>query len=152
MRFVRVPRSCSARLATAAALVTTVVVVSGCASSGQAAKPGATVVPVKERDFKIAAKRHDLPAGKVDFVVSNRGPDAHEFIVVKEIYSRLPMRSDGLTVSEEALERFKAGSLEPGQPGGTRNLDLQLTPGRYVLFCNMSGHFMGGMHTDLEVH
>ena len=101
---------------------------------------------------RSAAQRHDLPAGKVDFVVSNRGPDAHEFIVVKEIYSRLPMRSDGLTVSEEALERFKAGSLEPGQPGGTRNLDVQLTPGRYVLFCNMSGHFMGGMHTDLEVH
>ena len=74
MRFVRVPRSCSARLATAAVLVTTLVVVSGCASSGHAAKPGATVVPVSERDFKITAQRHVLAAGKVDFAVSIAGP------------------------------------------------------------------------------
>jgi uncharacterized cupredoxin-like copper-binding protein len=28
---------------------------------------------------------------------------------------------------------------------------VHLTPGRYVLYCNMSGHFLGGMHTLLVV-
>jgi uncharacterized cupredoxin-like copper-binding protein len=30
-------------------------------------------------------------------------------------------------------------------------LRVLLKPGRYVLFCNMAGHFMAGMHTDLVV-
>ena len=57
-----------------------------------------------------------------------------------------------MTVNEEALTSItEAGSLEPGQPGRTRDLDVRLTPGRYVLFCNMSGHFLGGMHATLVV-
>jgi uncharacterized cupredoxin-like copper-binding protein len=151
MRFVRVVRPCSARLATAAALATTLLVVSACASGGHATGPKATVVRISERDFKITAQRHMLHAGEADLTVANTGPDAHELIVVKEIDSRLPMRSDGLTVSEEAVERNTAGALEPGEPGVVRHLDVRLAPGRYVLFCNMSGHYMGGMHTELEV-
>ena len=30
-------------------------------------------------------------------------------------------------------------------------LKLHLAPGRYLLFCNMEGHYMGGMHTELVV-
>jgi uncharacterized cupredoxin-like copper-binding protein len=30
-------------------------------------------------------------------------------------------------------------------------LHLHLTPGRYVLFCNMAGHYLGGMHRTLVV-
>jgi uncharacterized cupredoxin-like copper-binding protein len=152
MRFVRVGRSCSARLATAAVLATTILlVVSACASGGHGARSKAAVVRITERDFKITAQRHVLPAGEADLTVANTGPDAHELIVVKEIDSRLPMRSDGLTVNEEAVERTTAGALEPGQPGGIRHLDVKLAPGRYVLFCNMSGHYMAGMQTELEV-
>ena len=29
---------------------------------------------------------------------------------------------------------------------------MHLEPGRYVLFCNMEGHYMAGMHTVLVVH
>ena len=42
-------------------------------------------------------------------------------------------------------------ALEPGQPGSVRELALHLRPGRYVLLCNMSGHYLGGMHTELVV-
>jgi uncharacterized cupredoxin-like copper-binding protein len=28
---------------------------------------------------------------------------------------------------------------------------VHLAPGRYVLFCNMTGHYMGGMHSTLVV-
>ena len=30
-------------------------------------------------------------------------------------------------------------------------LDVHLAPGRYKLLCNMSGHYLGGMHTALVV-
>jgi len=61
------------------------------------------------------------------------------------------LRRDGLTVDEDAVEPETAGALEPGQPGATRELKLQLEPGRYELLCNMSGHYMGGMHSVLVV-
>ena len=52
-----------------------------------------------------------------------------------------------MTVNEEALKSSIVGTLEPGAPGSVRELRVELKPGRYVLLCNMSGHFMGGMHT-----
>ena len=61
----------------------------------------------------------------------------------------LPRRADGLTVNEDAIEKQTVGTLEPGM--GTRDIALHLAPGRYVMFCNMSGHFKGGMHKDLVV-
>jgi uncharacterized cupredoxin-like copper-binding protein len=59
----------------------------------------------------------------------------------------LPLRGDGTTVDEETLKSEIVGVLEPGAPGSVRELRVHLAPGRYVLLCNMSGHFMGGMHT-----
>ena len=63
----------------------------------------------------------------------------------------LPLRRDAATVDEDAIEPVTAGALEPGGAGATRELRLRLAPGRYVLFCTMSGHYLGGMHTELVV-
>jgi hypothetical protein len=123
--------------------------VAGCASGRPAADAHATRVRVTERDFRISAPRH-VRSGDLLLSVRNRGPDAHELIVVRE-GSRLPLRRDGSTVSEEKLEPLIAGALEPGHPHTTRTLRLHLAPGTYELFCNMSGHYLGGMHTKLVV-
>jgi uncharacterized cupredoxin-like copper-binding protein len=119
----------------------------GCGSGGHEA--GAHVVRVTERDFRISAPRH-VHSGDVVLTVHNRGPDQHELIVVRDS-ARLPLRPDGSTVSEEKLEPVEAGALEPGHPGSVRELRLHLAPGTYELFCNMSGHYLGGMHTKLVV-
>ena len=108
-----------------------------------------TQLRVTERDFPISAPRH-VHSGDLLLSVHNRGPDAHELFVVRE-GSRLPLRGDGTTVSEEKLEPVIAGALEPGHPGSTRKLRLHLAPGSYELFCNMSGHYLGGMHAKLVV-
>jgi uncharacterized cupredoxin-like copper-binding protein len=110
------------------------------------------VVPVVERDFHIGLGKRVVRAGEVDLSVANRGPEAHELIVVRAAGAKeMPLRSDGLTVNEEALQRAETGSLEPGQAGAVRQLRVHLTPGRYELFCNMSGHYMGGMEAELVV-
>jgi uncharacterized cupredoxin-like copper-binding protein len=83
--------------------------------------------------------------------VHNRGPDDHELIVVRARDSALPLRADGVTVDEDALEPAKVGILEPGAPGSVRELRLRLAPGRYELFCNMAGHYLGGMYAELMV-
>lgn len=106
---------------------------------------------VTEGDFEIAATPSRVPAGDVLVSVQNTGPDNHELIVVRAADGRLPVRTDGITVDEEALAKTTIGMLEPGEPGSTRELRVHLAPGHYELFCNMSGHFFGGMYTDLVV-
>jgi uncharacterized cupredoxin-like copper-binding protein len=125
-----------------------VLAMTSCTSGGAPHGPG-TVVHVTERDFSIRMPRH-VAAGEVVFVVRNDGPDAHELIITRT-RGPLPTRSDGLTVDEEGLEPVTLGALEPGAPGGVRELRLHLTPGRYEVFCNMAGHYMGGMSAVLSV-
>jgi uncharacterized cupredoxin-like copper-binding protein len=126
------------------------VVVVGCGGSGTGRRPAASVVPVAEGDFHISA-RSSLKPGEYTFKVHNEGPTHHEFIVVRTTTGALPVRPDGLTVDEEAIEHLEVGKLEPGTPGALRDLALDLKPGRYVFFCNMEGHYMAGMHAELVV-
>jgi uncharacterized cupredoxin-like copper-binding protein len=123
----------------------------GCGSNRQRVGRG-TVIGVTERDFQISTVTAPISAGDVVLRVHNEGPDQHELIVAPESRRGLPFRTDGFTVNEEAIQRSEPGAIEPQRPGGTEYLHVHLRPGRYVLFCNMSGHFMAGMHTDLVVH
>src|SRR6185312_11027290 len=107
-------------------------------------------VAVAERDFHITAPAV-LRSGTVTLRIHNQGPDQHELIVVPGTLASLPLRADGMTVDEEAVEASEPGSLEPGEPGSTRDLTIQLKPGHYVFFCNMEGHFMAGMHVEVDV-
>ena len=122
----------------------------GCGTATKLAADG-QVVNVTERDFSIKASPKRLSAGQVVFHALNRGPDEHELIIVRASDPKLKLRSDGMTVSEEGLESSTVGTLEPGEPGSVRELRANLKPGRYVLICNMSGHYMGGMHTVVTV-
>lgn len=105
---------------------------------------------VTEKDFHIDAPS-TLAAGEVVFHVHNAGPDEHEFIVMHGAAAALPLQNDGLTVDETAAKHRSAGELEPGAPGLTRTVRMKLAPGRYVFYCDMTGHFMGGMHTEVVV-
>jgi uncharacterized cupredoxin-like copper-binding protein len=121
----------------------------GCSSTGSSTvhRP---VVQVNERDFRIFGQSRRVRPGDVSLRVHNSGPDVHELIVVRSDGARLPLRHDGLTVDEEALKPATAGTLEPAEPG-IRDLHVNLRAGRYVLICNMSGHYLSGMKTDLVV-
>jgi hypothetical protein len=128
-------------------------IVPGCGSSARVGggAGGGTAIGVTERDFHISTSIAQVSPGEVSLRIQNRGPDEHELIVAPERRGGLPMRSDGFTVNEEAVQNSEPGSIPPQRPGGTEYLKLQLRAGRYVLFCNMEGHYMGGMHIDLVV-
>lgn len=132
------------------ASVPLVVLVGACGSGRPVKTASRTIADVSEGDFAITVAKH-VRAGEVVLRVHNKGPDEHELIVAQVGDTRLPFRSDGLTINEEALQQSEPGSLVPGQPGSTRDLRVHLAPGRYVLFCNMAGHYLGGMHTELVV-
>ena len=138
------------RLTAVAMLAVAIFAISSCSSDQQTMHTGGRVLRIAERDFKIALPEKRVRAGDVSLLVDNKGPASHELIVIRRGRSRLPLRRDGLTVDEDAVERSIPGALEPETPG-THLLKVHLTPGRYELICNMSGHFFGGMRTQLEV-
>ena len=138
----------SARGLGGVALVCALLGLAGC--GGAAGPTPAARLSVTEQDFAIHAPR-TVHAGEVDLLVHNRGPETHELIVVRAGDPRLPLRADGMTVDEDAIEHSTLGSVDDNEPGHTKGTPLHLTPGHYVLLCNMFGHYRGGMHTELVV-
>jgi uncharacterized cupredoxin-like copper-binding protein len=125
-------------------------IVAGC--GGGASAPGSgTVINVTERDFHISTSISQVSPGDVWLRIHNAGPDNHELIVAPQNSHGLPLRGDGFTLDEDKFQNSEPGSVEPQLPNGTKYLKLHLAPGRYVLFCNMEGHYMSGMHTELVV-
>jgi uncharacterized cupredoxin-like copper-binding protein len=131
------------------AVLAALILLGGCATR-HSGSPAGAILHVTERDFRITAPAR-VPAGRVRIVVHNDGPDAHELIVIRASNGLLPLRGDGITVDEEAVQRATVGTLEPGQPGATRELDVDLRPGIYELICNMAGHYLGGMEAPITV-
>jgi uncharacterized cupredoxin-like copper-binding protein len=136
-------------LAPAVALVPAVVAAAAC--GGKTTSQSVQTLRVTQKDFAISAAPKRLHAGKVRLVAHNDGPDTHELLLVRADGGRLPLRSDGLTVDEEALQSRLVTTIEGYAPHTQRDVVVDLKPGRYTLFCNMAGHYLGGMHRQLVV-
>jgi uncharacterized cupredoxin-like copper-binding protein len=119
-------------------------------SSDSSPQSHANVVRVTVRDFHIEVSPARIPAGNARLVIVNKGPDTHELLVVRG-GSALPLRKDGLTVDEEKLDPVTVATAEGEPPDAVETLRLKLRPGRYELFCNMAGHYLGGMSGRLVV-
>ena len=141
--------------APALALAATLLLLAGCGSGDDGGTAATTrqaaTVRVSERDFRISLSPRRVRAGRIRLVVRNKGPVNHELILVKVAGRGLPLRGDGLTVDEDRLERRTAGVIEPMTPATSDELRVALTRGRYVLLCNMAGHYLSGMRAELVV-
>ncbi len=135
---------------TFAAATAAVAVIGLLATGCGAAHRAIPVVSITERDFKIRAPQV-LPAGEVRIVLRNRGPVSHELLIVRASLERLPLRADGFTIDEDALERRLVAAIEPQRSGALSSVLVHLAPGRYILLCNMSGHAAAGMLTSFLV-
>jgi uncharacterized cupredoxin-like copper-binding protein len=93
-------------------------------------------------------------AGSVTISTPNSGQLVHEMVLAKTQTdpSQLPTTSDG-GVDEAKLESAgqDAGEIADVAPGGTKKGTFKLTPGRYVMFCNVPGHYAAGMYGTITV-
>ena len=91
-------------------------------------------------------------AGNVTFEVANGSKDTiHEMIVapVEDPSHPLPYLVAESRVDEDGAGHLgEVSELDPGKAGA---LKLDLKPGKYILFCNIPGHYMNGMWTMLTV-
>lgn len=132
--------------------ITLLLTVSSCGSPA-VSHPGDPKVKVTEKDFRLVVQPTRVAAGWVTVQVSNRGPDAHEVIIVRTTGAdgRLPLRRDGITVDEDAVEARTVQTVELVQSGTMRTVRVRLAAGRYEFMCNMAGHYLAGMHSSLTV-
>jgi uncharacterized cupredoxin-like copper-binding protein len=125
----------------------------GCGAGPSGAARPATTVGVVLQDFKISAGASRVAAGRVTFVVSNNGPATHELNVDRTILAAdsLPIDASGLQLDGASSQLQHLGSVESLGLGASRRLSLDLTPGHYVFYCNLPGHYLTGMRVSLDV-
>ena len=126
--------------------------VAGCSTGSSPAATGSRI-DVTMHDFGIKVSRQSVPAGTVVLHVTNDGPSTHEINVDLTRYraAKIPLQRDGLTAAEDALGLHRIDSIEQVNLHRTQDLTLHLKPGRYVLWCNLEGHYLGGMHETFDV-
>ncbi len=124
---------------------------SSAASQAGAGTSGGTPIAATVRDFSIAVTPVTTAAGKITFQVANSGPSTHEFVVLRtnDAAGALPVTNG--KAEEEGQEISHIGEVEDIAPGTTKSLSLTLTPGSYVLLCNIPGHYQAGMHASFTI-
>jgi uncharacterized cupredoxin-like copper-binding protein len=115
--------------------------------------PLGTPVNVRLEDFKVQPDAAVVPAGTVSFRILNQGPTTHEIIVVRtdRAPGKLPLQRDGLTVNEDASGIELLDEIGGLDIDDRQTMVLRLTPGHYVMYCNLEGHYLGGMYAALTV-
>jgi uncharacterized cupredoxin-like copper-binding protein len=114
-------------------------------------------VNVDLKEMTVVADPASVPAGTVTFNAVNSGTIPHELVVLKTDISPelLPARAaDPTKVDEAAAGIENLGEIEDSVldvSGATGTMTLDLALGKYVLICNVSGHYKAGMFTAFTV-
>ena len=133
-----------------AALCAATLALAACGGGASPPTPHAANATVSE--FKITLDTAKLAAGSDSFSIKNAGAIAHEFVIVRTDLAAdaLPAGADG-GVDEKETGTTHITETEGITPGGTGSLTVSLPVGQYVVFCNLPGHYKGGMHAAFAV-
>jgi len=110
----------------------------------------------------LTASPATAPAGDVTFVVTNTGTIDHEAVVLKTNlpYDKIPITDANdppVPVTHGADKVSEDANIgETGdpnlKPGETRTFTIKnMTPGAYVIVCNLAGHYGAGMRAPFTV-
>lgn len=114
---------------------------------------GPTTVRVTESEWNLKLDTTSIPAGKVTFQVSNHGQIEHEMVVLKTdlAVNALAMSAEEADKVDEEAGAENVGEVEDIAVGTNKNDTFDLAPGKYVLICNVPGHYKAGMAAAFEV-
>ena len=124
-----------------------------------------------EYKVKLKSATVSAPAGKVKLVAKNKGTMTHEVIVVRAAdAAALPVDGEGSVIEDEVDDekpKIESESHSGGdhkdhfsvKAGKTKSAVFDLTPGTYVVFCNVNqdvgntkiSHFKQGQNAVLTV-
>lgn len=127
-------------------------------TTGETAATGATAgaetINVDMKEYSITPEKSEVAAGDVKFNVSNTGKLLHEFLVIKTDLApdKLPAsKAQPGKIDEDARDLTVIGEIEDLEPGETDDKTFKVDPGKYVLICNIAGHYKAGQYVALTV-
>jgi uncharacterized cupredoxin-like copper-binding protein len=140
--------------------------IAGCGSGG-ATPPGAPVaaakaavaaakapvaatagkITVTSTEYAFAPAAITARPGKLKITLDNKGTMAHEVVVLKSDQPAAALKVSGGRVSEKT----SVGEVSETAAGATKSATITLKPGRYVIVCNIPGHYQAGMRGTLTV-
>lgn len=98
-------------------------------------------------EWSITTNSQTAKSGKVTLKATNDGQAPHEVVVLKT-----DQPADSLKVTDGRVsEQDSVGEVSELAAGESGSKTLDLKPGKYVLVCNISGHYPQGMYTSLTV-
>ncbi|MBM3139907.1 MAG: hypothetical protein FJZ92_06755 [Chloroflexi bacterium] len=123
----------------------------GAAAGSKAAAPAgdAKTVSVTLSEWKLAADPRAVAPGKVSFHVKNTGSQPHELVVYKSAAAADKLALSGATVDEKKVAPL--GRTATFDAGKSAELAVELSAGRYLLVCNIAGHYQLGMYAEFTV-
>jgi uncharacterized cupredoxin-like copper-binding protein len=123
-------------------------------SEAAATGGGGATLSIKMGEFFFGPKNTAAHAGPTTIEAPNEGSVEHELVVFKTNMdpAKLPTEAGG-GVDEEKMDKIaeSAGEIPDVEAGETKSAQFELTPGRYVIFCNLPGHYASGMYGTLTV-
>jgi uncharacterized cupredoxin-like copper-binding protein len=143
----------------------TAVLVAGCGSDSgtttteneneaAATGGGGPTLAIKMGEFFFSPKNTAAQAGPTTIEAPNEGSVEHELVVFKTNMdpAKLPTEASG-EVNEEKMDKIaeSAGEIPDVEAGEDKSAQFKLTPGKYVIFCNLPGHYAAGMYGTLTV-
>jgi uncharacterized cupredoxin-like copper-binding protein len=137
----------------------TVAACGGATPTPTAAPPTSQSVAVTLQEWAVVPASTSVASGGVTFAVTNSGPDdVHEFVVVRTDLAAGSLPTDGTGAVDESGGGMEVvNEIEDIPVGQTQELTVTLTPGSYVLICNIydegeaEAHYQLGMRIGFTV-
>ena len=115
------------------------------AGASAAVGPTASVVGLRLKEWKLTVRARQASAGKITFVVRNRGKERHVLLLL-----RTNRRPRALLKGKRVRETGRLSKIVVA-PGRTRRLAVSLVAGKYVFACAIPRHYRHGMYAPLRV-
>lgn len=111
--------------------------------------PSDVNVIVDLKDYAIALSVASVKAGAVKFGIRNNATMVHDFDLFKTdlAFDKLPIDGGSAKVKMDGLVKQMINIAA----NRSTTLSADLSPGNYVIICNVAGHYQLGMRVGLKV-
>ena len=105
-----------------------------------------SAVSVALVEWKLLPGQATVRAGRVTFVVRNEGTMDHEFLVLRSDRHHHSLKVKG----GQAVETGRLGEIPKIPAGTSKRITLKVPRGKYIMLCNMLGHYQAGQYASLR--
>jgi len=121
--------------------------IAACAAASETV-PEDVDVAVTLKDYRVELSVSTVKAGSVKFGVKNAGGMEHSFELIKTDvpFDKLQTTADAKAKEDGLVKQIKSIAV-----GKVSVITARLEAGKYVIICNVAGHYQLGMRAALTV-